>query len=414
MSGYAEFRRGWGIVVSAAVGIGTSVTTLLSYTTGVFVKPLVDEFGWADHEVLVSYSIVLFGASALSPLIGRLSDRVGARRVAIGSVVGLALSWFLLALTAGSLRVFYVCFAVMAIVGTGTLPVTWTAAIIRSFVQRRGLALGLCMVSTGMFGIGAKFYAYFLITQFGWRIAFAGMGVLLLVVTLPVTVIFFREPRERVGFAAPAAVEERDDAVGLSLAAALRSGRFWILCGVFFLLSLAAGIAANLERFMSANGFTVARAVNIASFYGVGIILARLLTGYFIDRVWAPLVVFCVVLPAALAYLVLGLDSHLTVAIASACVLLVGFGPGAEYDALAYLTSRYFGTRAYSAIYGSIYIAFAVGAGTGPYVFSRLLALQASNQAVLFTFAGMFLCGALLCLTLGRYPTFTGGSASPS
>jgi MFS family permease len=105
-------------VVSAAVAIGTSVTTLLSYTTGVFVKPPVDDFGWADHEVLVSYSIVLFGASALSPLIGRLSDRIGARRVAIGSVVGLAMSWFLLALTTGSLRVFYVCFAMMAIVGT--------------------------------------------------------------------------------------------------------------------------------------------------------------------------------------------------------------------------------------------------------------------------------------------------------
>jgi hypothetical protein len=87
-------------------------------------------------------------------------------------------------------------------------------------------------------------------------------------------------------------------------------------------------------------------------------------------------------------------------------VFVLGTAAGAEYDALAYLTSRYFGARAYSAIYGTIFVGFAIGAGFAPYVFSMIVAWQHSYEMLLLWTAGVLVVGATGLLTLGGYPQF--------
>ena len=42
----SEFGRGWPVVSAAAVGVGLGLSPLPFYTLGVFVAPLVQEFGW--------------------------------------------------------------------------------------------------------------------------------------------------------------------------------------------------------------------------------------------------------------------------------------------------------------------------------------------------------------------------------
>jgi MFS-type transporter involved in bile tolerance (Atg22 family) len=48
--------------------------------------------------------------------------------------------------------------------------------------------------------------------------------------------------------------------------------------------------------------------------------------------------------------------------------LLVGLAVGAEVDVLAYLTGRYFGTRAFSQIYGVYYGVYSLSGGLGPWL----------------------------------------------
>jgi hypothetical protein len=77
-----------------------------------------------------------------------------------------------------------------------------------------------------------------------------------------------------------------------------------------------------------------------------------------------------------------------------------------EYDVVAYLVSRYFGMRAYSAIYGCLYIAFALGAGFGPALIARVYTEQKTYDGALLILAAILVGGAALLLTLGRYPKF--------
>lgn len=410
MAGSQEFKTGWGVVLAATIGIGTSLTTMASYSAGVFLPSLTKTFGWADSQVMLTFMIMFFGSSLIGPYIGTLADRFGPRRIVLASVFGLAIGWMLLATTNGSLVQFYLTYAVITLLGAGTLPVTWTKSVVVHFQRHRGIALGICLVGTGIFGALIKQYAFHVMAAFGWRAAYIGLGAFLLVITLPIAVVFFREPKADGGMRAEDAPAQRPDATGLTFAQALKTPAFWLLAVSFLLLSLAlAGIAPNLERYWTRSGFSMSDAVSIASWYGIGIVVGRLLTGWFLDRMWAPVVIFAMLLPCAASFLLLahGVSSFW---VASLLVLIIGTSSGVEYDALAYLVSRYFGMRAYSAIYGGVFIGFAVGAGLGPFSFSKLLVLFNGYQAVLIANAAIVVAGAGVLLFLRGYPQF--GSAA--
>ena len=47
----AEFRRGWPIVLAAAVGLACGLGALPIYSLGALTKPMVDDLGWSRAEV---------------------------------------------------------------------------------------------------------------------------------------------------------------------------------------------------------------------------------------------------------------------------------------------------------------------------------------------------------------------------
>jgi len=85
-------------------------------------------------------TVLILGAS---PVVGFLADRYGVRRVALTSLVLFATSFGALAASNGSLLLFYLNWALIALLGAGTLPITWTRPVNNSFEVHKGLALGL-------------------------------------------------------------------------------------------------------------------------------------------------------------------------------------------------------------------------------------------------------------------------------
>jgi hypothetical protein len=97
----------------------------------------------------------------------------------------------------------------------------------------------------------------------------------------------------------------------------------------------------------------------------------RVIGGYLIDRFWAPGVAFVFLASPAIALWLLA-QPGISANSATIAILMIGFGAGVEYDFMAYIVSKYFGMRNYSAIYGSIYGFFALGAGLGPGMMTNL------------------------------------------
>jgi predicted MFS family arabinose efflux permease len=405
-SGGSEFRQGWPSVVSAMFGVGLGLSPVGFYTIGVFAPVLAQNFGWSFGAIFFGITVQTFAAVIFAPLTGALADRVGARPVALISTVLFALAFMTFGLGTGSLTLYYASWALLAIVGCGTLPMTWTRAINRRFNRRRGMALGIALMGTGLFGFVSKPLTHWLIVSFGWRAAYAGVGLLPIIIALPIGLLLFHEP------AAPAATAEPKPLDGMTLPEALKSWRFWLLGAALLPISFAiTGPIPNMENILKGAGFTGAGITDLTSLIGLSALAGRLAGGFFLDLFWAPAVA-AVILSSPLISLWLLVQTSLSVTGAASAICLIGFAVGVEYDLIAYLVARYFGMRAYTTIYSILYMCFGVGAGFAPSIFGWSFDRSHSYTPILEIAAILLLISVLSLLTLGRYRVSSAGTPS--
>ncbi len=140
-----EFRRSWKILLASAVGVGCGLTAIPFYTFGVFILPLQNEFGWLRGEIQLAITFYSIALILVSPLVGRLLDAQGARRVGLISIIVFATLFSGLALTTASVWTFYLMWIVIAVLSAGSTAITYTRAVSTWFDRRRGIALGLML-----------------------------------------------------------------------------------------------------------------------------------------------------------------------------------------------------------------------------------------------------------------------------
>jgi len=411
-SKYAEFKFGWPVVVASAVGIGLGMSPLPFYTLGVFARPLAAEFGWGTGQIMLSLAIFTIAAVFASPAVGYVTDRVGPRKVVLVSIPVFSVAMMSFSLMNGSTFVWLGLWGVLAVCGAGTLPITWTRAVNSWFFRKRGLALGFSLIGTGLFGLLAKQYAFYLIELVGWRWAYVGVGALPLVIAWPIAFFLFRDatdPKvaEKVARMDIATEKPKTHYGGLTLLQAIKDWRFWLLAYSFVPISFAVGgPIPNLETMLGAKGFTPQDAVTLASLVGIAVIVGRVVGGYMLDLMWAPGVAAVILSLPAIATFMLA-QSDISFLFAAVAIMILGAAAGVEYDLMAYLVSRYFGLLHYAAIYGALYGFFALGAGIGPAVFGWSKDQTGSYDSILLVASALFLAGALPLLLLGKYRDYT-------
>ena len=381
------------------------------YTIGVLAPELAREFGWGFGQIMAGLSVMTFTVLAASPMTGLLADRYGVRPVVLISVVCFSLAFMSFGLNQGSLIQFYLTWGLVAIAGAGTLPVTWTRAVNSVFEKRKGLALGLSLLGTGLFGYLVKPYTAWLIESFGWRMAYFAIGALPLLIAFPVAWLCFHERRGSPTDFDSATSEDPPQVQGQSFALAIRDWRFWILAAAFVPISFAVGgPIPNMENILKKAGFDHTDIIGLVQWIGISVILGRVIGGWLIDRFWAPAVAFLLLSAPVLSCWLLA-QPDITFFTANLAIITIGFAAGVEYDLMAFLVARYFGMKSYSAIYGALYGFFALGAGIGPLAFGAAFDRSGSYNQPLMISAGLLLMGAVLLLTLGRYRQFGVGSA---
>lgn len=204
MAAQGEFARGWPVLSSAAVGVGLGLSPLPFYTIGVMIPPLLAEFGplgWTAGDVLFALTIYTIGAFLMSPVIGIMAERFGARRVALISIVLFSLAMMGLALNTGSKPLYWLTWALVAVGGAGTLPITFTRPVANWFSNNRGKALGIALIATGVFGSLAKYFTQHILEGVslfgfqieGWRAAYVAVGLLPLLIALPLNLLSLRD-----------------------------------------------------------------------------------------------------------------------------------------------------------------------------------------------------------------------------
>lgn len=383
----------------ATIGLAFGPSVISTLTSGLYIPPIEKEFGWTRVEVSFAFTIVAYMVVAMSPLQGFLVDRFGPRRVVLTSIPLFGASLAALYFTPPNMLIYYVLWGLTPVLGVGLWPIAYLQAVTPWFDRKLGLALGCANAGIGL---GSTLLPILvirpMIAAYDWRHALLVLAALVVFVSWPVVAYCLREPKAADAAAAKQRAAAR--AFGVPFPQATRDSTFIVLNVVFFMLGLTAtSLSSQQVALLTDAGWTAAETARLASTFGLGLLFARIAVGFVIDHVFAPRVMMTVSVGGAVACVLYA--THPDFGYASA--LLIGFLLGAEFDVLAFLIKRYYGSVAYGRIYGVIFGVFYLGSGIGIYAFARLHDTFGNYHAALYTAAGVLIASAVVLVLLPRY-----------
>lgn len=399
----SEFAMGWKVLLAGLVGVACGASPLPFNTIGFVLTPLKEEFGWSFAETSLSMTIYGITGALLAPYFGSLADRHGVRKVALLSTLAFGLVFAALGAIPASIFAFYLLWFMVGLVGIGSTPVTFSRAINMWFYKNRGLALGILLLGTSFGALVIPRVAVWAIGEWGWRGMYPAVALFPLLVSLPIGYLLLREPRPE---EMPAGITAGGGLAGVTLGEALRDRRFWTIWLSIALVALAYGGAhIHMPEIIKQHGMGAAEGASIMGMIGLALMAGRIITGWLLDRIWAPIVCLPILLiPALACWWLMGTGTEVQTVYLAAFML--GFAAGAESDLIAYLASRYFGMASYGKIYGMLYMPFGISSAISPVLYGRVRDVTGNYDQMLYASMFLFAAGAVLLITLGRYPTF--------
>ena len=387
---------GWKVTLAAFVGVMVSFAAMVPYTFSLFLTPLHNSFGWKSEAISRAFAITALTVAACSPMIGTLLDRLPPRRIILPSIVIFAGGMASLALLSRHIAQFYATYFLLGIVGNGTAQLAYSRAVLTWFERRRGLAIAVMLTGSATGSIVLPIITQRVMASYGWRASYIVLGAVALL-GFPLTAVLVRNSPT---------LEMPSQPVGLtgSIGAVLRTRVFWLIALPVMLAAFSANAAiAHLAALLTSRGVTESSAAIALSMLGISSIVGRLITGYLLDRVFAPFVSLAVLIISGFGVLLLAYASTAPMGLTGA--FLLGFGGGSEADVVPYLIAKYFGRMRFSTLYGLTWTAYAVGAATGPVLMGHSFdSAGAYLPLSVALFALPCLLAAALQLAIPTYP----------
>lgn len=387
---------GWRVVLAACFGVMAGFGSLFVYTFAVFVKPLGAEFGWSREAISNGFGLAAITLGLVSPLLGHWLDRFGPRRIILACMTVFGCSIASLALLHSKWQ-FYVTCILLGAVGNGAAHLAYSRSISTWFARRLGMALAMVMVGAGLGAMILPLVTQAIISQSGWRAAYASLGCLALLLGLPLSWRYVRERTQARHDPAPVVL------TGMTWRQGLRSFAFWIIVALLLVISISTnGAITHLVALLTDRGISAKEAALCASLLGGSSLLGRIGVGWLLDRFFGPRVAFLVTLLAAAGLFLLARAHSFTEGCLAAA--LIGIGVGGEAAITPYLLTRYFGLRAFSTLYGLTWTFYAAAGAIGPIILGRSFDLTGSYSALLVALSVALAFVAATLLLLPRCP----------
>jgi sugar phosphate permease len=335
----------------------------------IFVAPMTEEFGWSRAAISGAVSLGGVLAAIVSPAIGPLLDRRGARLVLCLAIASTGVATMLLSLTP-SLLVFYLLFCFARMNWAGPFDLGLYSALNSWFVARRAQVTAIATLAQVSGLVVLPLIAQFAMQGGGWRDGWVAIGATVLIVGfLPAWLLLVRRP-EDAGLVPDrrAAAPTGDDAEPeprFTRAEAMRTPAFWLLALYTVLVyPVQAGVSLHQAPHLIERGVEPIAAASVVSFFSLMSAIASFGVG-FLPRRW-PLrytMALAGALLAAGAAAMIWIGSARDGYVAGA---LFGLGIGGVLTLLPLSWANYFGRASYGAIRGVALSMQVLAQATGP------------------------------------------------
>jgi MFS family permease len=388
-SPYAEFRSGWPVVVTAALGSALGISGLFTYTSGLFVIDLERELGLSRTSFGLAFFASTVAIALTMPLVGKIFDERGLRGpLALGSLM-LALGFGALALVT-SVAFYFAAMVAIGLFASLSTPVGYTRAVSVTFRRARGLALGFTQMGIGLAAALVPPLITAVIIAEGWRAGFAALALLASLGAIPALVGFRQFPQP--------ATKAADTSAEFGEVA--RSSTFRLQFAAFVLMALSfAGMLPHFVPMLRDLGVDPLVAGAYAGAIGLSVIVSRLIVGWLADRVHAPWIAAGACILCGLGCLLLAIGGS---AMALPGAIALGAAMGAEADLVGFMTAHHFGVRVYGRAYAWQYAGFILAAGASPAWVGAIADATGGYRLALIICAAGLAVTCLLFLALPR------------
>lgn len=323
----------------------------------IFVVPMTDAFGWSRTEMSGAVSLGGVLAAVISPIIGPVVDRRGARLVLCLAVAGIGIACMALSLTQ-SLLVFYLLFCFARMTWAGPFDLGLYGALNNWFVARRAIATSIATLAQMAGLVALPLIAQFAMGQAegraDWRAGWIAVGATVLIVGfVPCWLLLVRRP-EDVGLQPDRLADGRSlppVEPRWSRAEAMRTPAFWLLSLYTVLVfPVQAGVSLHQAPHLIERGIPPIQAAAVIAFFSSMSAAASFGIG-FLPRRWP--VRF--LMAASAVCLSVGTFGLINVSSAETALLpagLFGMGIGGVMMLLPMAWADYFGRESYGAIRG--------------------------------------------------------------
>lgn len=390
-----EWRENWPLGLVSMLGM--SIAGINFYSQGLFMGPLQAEFGWSRAEVTLGPTVHSILTAITVAASGWFIDRIGPRIIAIIGVCAFSLSFAALALAQGAIWQWLTLWVILAFTFPMIGPTVWTSAVVSRFSVSRGLAMAITLAGLGASSFLTPILAEHFIERFGWRGAYMILPAIWCVILLPLTLLLFHGPADRLAGVAPPVL------IGRSVREGFRSSYFWrlVIAPAMFTFGLMA-LVVHFVEIVTQSGLDRGSAAVAVGTVGIASIVGRLVAGFLLDRIHGRYIAATMfIMPLFSIALLLNLDG--TMMQATIAALLLGLALGAEVDVLGYLLTRYLGTRYFSTFFAILMALANVAAGLGSYTAGVIYDMGGYTR-LLWMLVPAFLVSAAIMASLGRYP----------
>ncbi len=392
MADFSEFRRHWRPLLGSFIGMGSALS-LNTYILSIFAPYFIEDFGWTLTQ-WASLGTVQMLIVFCTPVVGRLADKFGVRRVAAFGALTFPLFLVAIATMDGSISTYAAIFIAQTVIGSTTTSTVYSRVVAGAYSARRGMALGIVGSSPPL--VAALFSP--LISAFveaeGWRAGYFVIAAFCAVCAVATLLLLPRHEKEVAITAEPTSAEKPKGVY----AAIFANPVFWIMLVAILLVNLPFTLATTqLKLVVMAQGLPAATAALLVSAFAISSIVGRVMSGVLLD--YLPVHLIAAVgfaLPVGgLLILASPFDTVTAVTIAMA---LIGISFGGEGDIIPYMITKYFGIAVYSTVLGLLSAVMGLAMGGG----NILLAMTGSFDVYLPIAATTAAIGSAMFLMLGH------------
>lgn len=347
------------LILAACFLLNMTVHTMVMQVSSLYMVPMSEDLQVPRTLLSLQSVVMAVGAVVTAPFWGKLYKKHDARYVlalctAVTALCTIGRSF--MPNVAGILILAAV--KGVSFTGNSVLPISILLTI--WFRKKRGFA-----VSAASLGISAGTVLFTpvverLISVYGWRMSDRIVGLIMLVVMIPCSLLIIRSNPAAKG-TRPYGAEEGEAQVaakgkpaltGMTFSEAKKSPILYLFLLAIFGMVFATGAALQIPAYLTDIGYGSAVAAKVVSAYSAVAIFGKLLLGSVIDRYGEKIGSVYICTAGILAFICFVLAENKM--FLYGMILFWGLGSGITSVLPALLTSKIFGNRDYGPIYGLV------------------------------------------------------------